>query len=102
MSEFPKKIKLMPDYECWCLWNLDPTNKDSYNINPDKLPISSALKEKLSKWDQEYQLTFNEEYPPNSGFKTSQDQVRHNRVGNELAQRLQGELGEEYLVEYAE
>ena len=48
MSAVNKKIKLMPDYQCWSIWNIDTVEGEDCNIDPNTLPISDDLKVKLS------------------------------------------------------
>lgn len=64
------------------------------------LPISTALQSELLVWDEEYQNTFDSEYPPDSDFKSSDLRDAHNERGMELSAKLQDELGTEYEVEF--
>jgi hypothetical protein len=64
------------------------------------LPISDELKSALNSWDEEYQSTFDSAYPPDSGFASIDLERAHVERGRELAERLQAELGDGYLVEY--
>lgn len=70
------------------------------HIDVEELPVSEELKRAIQAWDSEYQSTFNDDYPPESGFASSELEVAHTRQGAELAERLQAELGEGYSVEY--
>lgn len=65
-----------------------------------KLNCSDALKREIQTWDDEYQDTFNSEYPPDSCFDTLDAEKAHTERGAIIAERLQGELGDAYLVEY--
>lgn len=65
-----------------------------------ELPISDALKEGISAWDAEYQLTFNGESPSDSGFCSYEESSRHEIDGRCLADKLQQELGDGCIVEY--
>ena len=64
------------------------------------MAISRGLARDISSWDHEYQSTFNDEYPPDSGFDSLGESNRHSNEGRCLAERLQQELGSEYVVEY--
>lgn len=66
----------------------------------EDLSISDELKNKLRAWDDEYQNTLDLGYPPDSSFPTTELAVQHAQRGRELAERLQEELGDDYLVEY--
>lgn len=70
------------------------------HIDIEDLPISQNLNDKIRLWDDEYQSTFNDLYPPDSGFSSAQEKVRHVNEGRRLAQEMQAELGDGYKVEY--
>ena len=70
------------------------------HIDIGDLPISRTLSDKVKLWDDEYQSTFNDEYPRDSGFCFPQEKVRHVNDGRGLAQEMQAELGSSYNVEY--
>ena len=99
MSVKNKKIKLMPDYDCWCLWNTEPVHDEDYNLNPNALPLSDNLKLDLSKWEELYDSTLNRNDPINSGFKTEVDQKVFDEIGLNLFQRLKQELSD-FHIEY--
>lgn len=58
----------------------------------DDLPISNGLKDELFLWDKEYQATFNDDYPPDSGFSSIEDEIRHKNVGLMLAKKCKRSL----------
>lgn len=70
------------------------------HIDVDDLPLSQELKTEIAAWDSEYQATFNSHYPPDSGFGSSEIEVRHIAEGRQLAKKMQEELGEGYKVDY--
>ncbi|RYF30453.1 MAG: hypothetical protein EOO23_05105 [Comamonadaceae bacterium] len=70
------------------------------HIEVGDLPISKKLMIKIIEWDAEFQATFNDEYPPDSGFCSSDARRRHMAAGEELAQEIQQELGGGYAVKY--
>lgn len=88
----------------WAAFYADPVSiKDSDIFNYSdlsELNISDELKEAMQAWDDEYQATFDGDYPPNSGFASSDLEATHFAKGEELAKRLQAELGEGYSVKY--
>lgn len=88
MKHIPEKIKLMPDYECWCLWDMVGVG----NINPELLPISDTLKKDLNAWEIEYDSTLNWDDPIESGFATEDELVAFNNEGLRLLKNLQTEL----------
>lgn len=99
MSAANKKIKLMPDYQCWSIWNLDIVEGEDYNIDPNTLPISNDLKVKLSEWEGLYDATLDKNDPINSGFKTEFERKNFNDIGISLFDRLRSELLD-FEVEY--
>lgn len=64
------------------------------------LPISRDLSLGIGAWDAIYQSTFNDDYPPDSAFPSVQEKEAHVAEGRRLAQALQVELGEGFIVEY--
>lgn len=92
--EQKRKIKLMTDYECWCLWDLD----DPTNIDPETLPLSQSLKSDLGKWERAYSATLNHDDPLASGFPTEADSIEFNEQGWRLWERLKEELPDFQVV----
>lgn len=70
------------------------------HVDVDELPLSQELKAKINAWDSEYQATFNSDYPPDSGFSSPEAKLRHVAEGEQLAKKIQQELGGSYAVEY--
>jgi len=60
----PKALRVMPEYQCWPVWN-DFTGN---NIDPSMLGLSAALLERLDRWDQIFQATYNSDDPAESGL----------------------------------
>ncbi|BAQ79504.1 hypothetical protein PST29_1615 [Pseudomonas sp. St29] len=85
-----KIIKLMPDYQSFPLWSLSPDSIG--NVDPEKLPISQELKADLMSWALKYDDTLDEEYPPDSGFSSEEDEAEFNKEGEHLFERLKAEL----------
>lgn len=95
----PKKLKLMADYDCHPLWEL--ADDDAFcNLNPDQMKLSDELVESLHAWADRFNRTLNQEYPPNSGFATQQDEDAFETEGLRLFAKLQLELSAEYKVVY--
>lgn len=66
----------------------------------DELPVSDSLKFALMAWDAAYQSIYNDSYPPDSGFHSSELQDAHRKRGAELADLPQAELGDMFRIEY--
>jgi len=89
-----KHIKLMADYECYPLWDMDVVG----NIDPANLSISDSLKDGLICWADDFTKTLDGK---NSGFKDPTQRALFNERGKSLAKRLQLELGGSYQVIYS-
>lgn len=68
------------------------------NIDPATLPISRELVARLAEWARLYDATLNVDDPVQSGFKHDAEKQAFIDVGNRLAEALQAELGDSYLV----
>ncbi len=69
-------------------------------MEPSELRLSANLLAQLDEWNREFQQTFSDDYPPDSGFASEDDQRRHNARGAELAVLLQQELGTSVRIEF--
>ena len=66
-------LKLSPEYGCSPLWNsLD--GKIYSNLDIDSSPFDEVLKSRLFDWAKNFETTLNQDYPPDSGFKTIVDE----------------------------
>ncbi len=92
----PIPIKLMADYHCYPLWQMN----EAGNLDPDQLPLSTILKKHLKNWTEWYDDTLVTDDPLSSGFKNLRDSVLFEEEGKFLWQQLQRELDEEYEVFY--
>lgn len=92
------KLRLVNEYLAPPLFCPDPSEMGHVDI--DDLPLSRDLKEELSLWDKEYQATFNNDYPPDSGFSSPEEEIRHKNAGMMIAKKIQKELDGRYLIEY--
>ncbi|WP_347017236.1 hypothetical protein H2788_06390 [Acinetobacter seifertii] len=94
-----KLIKLMPDYQCYPLWEYDEFGLVT-NLNPKDLPISEILIDKLILWSDMYDETLCLDDPINSGFKSIQDERKFKLLESELLDILKEELNGQYEVIY--
>jgi len=69
-------------------------------VTPEELPISQNLCDEINHWDQEFQDTFCDAYPPDSGFSTQEAELNFKRRGAILAERLRMELAGKFQIEY--
>lgn len=96
-------IKLMPEYGAGSLWmSLDGGIFDVYDVDEitDIVPLSEELRKALVAWDERFQTTLNDEYPPDSKFPTSEDEAKFVAEGWELTRRLKNEVPAGTVVEY--
>lgn len=91
-----KKIKLMADYQCWPLWDMDEPD----NIDPRELPLSDKTIEGLLKWEQSFDAILNWDDPVASGFKSEEAAVAFEQEGIRLWLQLRQELAPDYEVHY--
>lgn len=91
-----RTIKLMADYGSFPLWEASPGEVG--NIDPDDLPLSAALRQRLAEWARDYDATLNIEDPARSGFKDDASKARFKMVGAALADDLQAELGPSFSI----
>lgn len=91
-----KVIKLMADYQCSPLWRA--SRGVVGNIDPEDLPISRLLQERLMAWAAKFDATLNMNDPASSGFESEQAASEFRREGDTLVQQLQNELGAAYVV----
>jgi hypothetical protein len=91
-----KRLRLIPDYECFALWDIDGVE----NVDPANLPISSDLKERIRRWEDAYNNTLNQDDPSASGFRNSNEENSFDREGRLIWEELKKELGESYDVRY--
>jgi hypothetical protein len=89
-------IKLMADYQCFPLWEASPGVVG--NIDPQGLPISLLLKQRLIAWATKFDATLNMDDPASSSFDSEQVVSEFQQEGNVLAQCLQEELGANYVI----
>ncbi|MFV5346311.1 hypothetical protein [Acinetobacter soli] len=99
MKKVIKLIKLMPDYQCYPLWEYDELGLVA-NLNPEDLPISKVLIDKLILWSDMYDETLCLDDPINSGFKSIEDEKKFQLLGEELFKSLREELSGQYDVIY--
>jgi hypothetical protein len=91
-----QRIKLMPDYSCYPLWDRD----DGGDVEPWELPLSEATIERLLNWQKIYDGIIDWDDPAAAGFASAQEEIAFEREGISLWLQLQKELGDEYEIVY--
>ena len=92
------KLKVQADFRCYPVWKDD--NGLWLDVDPASLPISEGLASDFNEWAAAYDATFNEEYPPDSGFADQAAEDAFLATGRRLANRLAQELGADAQVDY--
>jgi len=93
-----RKIRLMPEYDCFPLW--EEVVDGVKNVDPSTLPLSPELQQDLDKWADDYESTMNPDYPPESGFPSAEIAADFDGRGHELWQRLTKELTDNAKISY--
>lgn len=91
-----KAIKLMPDYNTFPLWHYE--GEEVGAIDPIQLPLTGHLPERLTRWAKWYDTTLNQEYPPDSGFRSVGELIAFDKEGVLLWRDLRLALAKEYKV----
>jgi hypothetical protein len=92
-------LKLMAEYECHPLWWWET---DIGNVDPAELPLPEGLRSELLSWASWYDSTLDQDYPPESGFKSEEDRLAFDREGRRLWRRLQHELPDFTVVYFTD
>ncbi|MBB4929356.1 hypothetical protein F4561_000176 [Lipingzhangella halophila] len=94
----------MADFECYPLWVRDESRGDEIHENTSPhsswIGLSDELATALNHWADEFDATLDPDDPKESGFRSQEDWSRFVRRGRELAERVSGEMGEEWSVLY--
>jgi hypothetical protein len=90
------RIKLWADYGSYPIWGVDEID----NIAPEELPLSQQTIDRLNAWQDAYDQTLNQDYPPLSDFSSPQVKRNFEREGINLWQKLRVELAPDYEVFY--
>ena len=78
----------------------NPSVDDMGHVPIEDLRLSPQLSEMIINWDNQFQLTFNDDCPQESGFKSFEDLLTHNQHGKMLASLLEKELGDNVRIEF--
>lgn len=93
-----KRLKLLAEYDCWPVWDI--SGDDTKDINPRLLNISSELVDLLNEWASDFETTFDDEYPPDSGFSSEEKEKEFLRKGDIIFQLLKEQLSGDTEVIY--
>ncbi len=96
----PTKIKLMAEYAGTIVWRDGGGRNDVGHIELSELPLSSALKQRLTAWARYFDSILNQDDPANSRFRNEGKELQFDRIGFKLWRRMRQELGPKYAVRY--
>ena len=91
-----QRIKLMADFDCYPLWDMD----DGGDIDPTDLPLSEGTIELLLNWQNIYDGIIDWDDPASAGFASEKEKMVFEREGISLWKKIQKELGDEYEIVY--
>ncbi len=91
-----QRIKLMADFDCYPLWDMD----DVGDIDPTELPLTEATIGRLLNWQKTYDGIIDWDDPASAAFASEQEKIAFEREGISLWQKVQKELGDDYQVFY--
>ncbi|HEV8269992.1 MAG TPA: hypothetical protein VGQ04_01735 [Chitinophagaceae bacterium] len=78
-----KYLKLDPEYQCSPLWvSLDGEIYKNFEI--DASPFDELLKNKIFNWAKNFEDTLNQDYPPDSGFKSVEEEEQFEQSGIDI------------------
>ena len=92
-------LKIAPEYGCFPTWIVGSEGFFE-NIDPARLQISDTLRRHLSQFQERYDQTLNQEYPPESGFSSEKEAIEFEHLGITMWQRLFNEVGNLYEINY--
>ena len=94
------RIKIMPDYESFPLWEEGALPENDPNLDPRKLALSPRLIDDLLDWARQVDATLKRDDPARSGFSTLEEERRFQDKGRQLARCVADELGASAIVRY--
>lgn len=95
-----RSFKLMPDYECWPLW--ETTDGEFCNLDPETLGLSEELLEQIELWADRYDASLKPDDPEHSGFQTDEQRLGFERDGLLIWWALQLELPDAEISYFSE
>ena len=97
----PRRLKLMPDYQCNPLWEYEEPPGDLYtNPDPAELPLSQATIRDLRAWAAWFDTFINLDDPYDSREVLPEESAAFDQAGRRLWAVLRRELGPAWVVSY--
>lgn len=76
----PRRIRLAPEFECWPIW--DPDTGET--LDPADLGLPGDLADRLRRWDDAFQATYDPVDPRDSRFSDAQAEAAWYAEGRAL------------------
>ncbi len=89
----------MPEYGCSPIWLYDGINLVQ-NLEISELAVSKSLKNAIQSWANTYESTFDDDYPPDSGFANKLDEAAFESAGVLIWEKILIEINSYYNVHY--
>jgi hypothetical protein len=96
------RIRLMFEWGGGSLWCGNDVAQSRFGVGPieGRLPLSAATCERLDELSRWHDRSLNEEYPPDPGPWTAEEEARFAAAAEELRAAIQAEMGEDFDVTY--
>ncbi|MEQ1754962.1 MAG: hypothetical protein ABL973_12605 [Micropepsaceae bacterium] len=80
----PVNLRLQPDWQCHPLWDADTGD----NVSQYALELPHELMDRIERWDDLFQDTYDGDDPSSSGFKSEHERQLYREEGKAIAAEL--------------
>jgi hypothetical protein len=94
-----KYLKLGSEYGCSPLW-IGTDGVVYHHLDIANSPFGEELKQDLSEWAKKFEETLNQEYPPDSGFRTRQEAYVFEQLGFNIWKAIRQYYSSHFEVVY--
>ena len=96
-----RKIKISPEYGVLPIWKQDSDGMfEDIDIDDIELSFSEELKTKITEWDDLFQKTLNQDYPPDSDFGSETERQNFDQLGKIIFEEITEHLNGKFEVIY--
>ncbi len=96
-----RTLRIKSEYGAIPLWLENSEHWfENIDLRDEELNLTNELIQKIKDWDKIFQNSFNEGYPPDSGFQSPTELFEHNEIGNLLAMEVSMYLNGKFEVIY--
>lgn len=93
-------LKLSAECKCWPIWVQYRAGDIFENIDPETLPLSSTLKQALTRWSDVFDEQYSLDDPYDALAGKPLDWASFKKEGMRIYQMLCDEVGDRYTVNY--